>query len=99
MLEDYVGIRDHELALSIYETGASANDSGSFHANISEAYPMFAFNDQFVIDVWSIISDAEGGKIPTKKTYWTLNLILTLSLMKNPGCPVAYIVPKIILTV
>ena len=69
MLEDYVGIRDRELSLSIYETGTKASDSGSFQSNITSTYPMFAFNDQFIIDVWSIITDAESGSMPTKKSY------------------------------
>ena len=69
MLEDYVGIRDRELSLSIYETGTKASDSGSFQTNITSAYPMFAFNDQFVIDVWSIITDSESGSMPVKKSY------------------------------
>ena len=30
MLEDYVGIRDRELSLSIYESGTKSSDSGSF---------------------------------------------------------------------
>ena len=30
MLEEYVGIRDRELSLSIYESGTKSSDSGTF---------------------------------------------------------------------
>ena len=69
MLEDYVGIRDRDLCLSIYETGTRSSDSGGFLNEVSSAYPMFAFSDQFIIDVWSIISDAQSGVMPSKKSY------------------------------
>ena len=81
MLEDYVGIRDRELSLSIYESGTKSSDSGSFLDNVTRyskrgtrlfnmfsAYPMFAFTDQFILDVWNIISDAESGVMPKKPT-------------------------------
>jgi len=80
MLEDYVGIRDRELSLSIYESGTKSSDSGSFLDTVTRfafstiifymfsAYPMFAFTDQFILDVWNIISDAESGVMPKKPT-------------------------------
>ncbi|CBY21056.1 unnamed protein product [Oikopleura dioica] len=68
MLEDYVGIRDRELSLSIYESGTKSSDSGSFLDTVTSAYPMFAFTDQFILDVWNIISDAESGVMPKKPT-------------------------------
>jgi len=68
MLEDYVGIRDRELSLSIYESGTRSSDSGSFLDTVTSAYPMFSFTDQFILDVWNIISDAESGVMPKKPT-------------------------------
>ena len=67
MLEDYVGIRDRELCVSMYESGCSAADSSVFHSSIQNDYPMFSFSDDFILDIWAIISDAQAQKMPEKK--------------------------------
>ena len=67
MLEDYVGIRDRELCVSMYDSGCSAADSSVFHSSIQNDYPMFSFSDDFILDIWAIISDAQAQKMPEKK--------------------------------
>ena len=67
MLEDYVGIRDRELCVAMYESGCSAADSSVFHSSIQNDYPMFSFSDDFILDIWAIISDAQAQKMPEKK--------------------------------
>lgn len=41
MLEEYVGIRDRELSLSIYESGTKSSDSGTFLDTVTR-YVYFA---------------------------------------------------------
>ena len=67
MMEEYVGIRDRDLCKLIYDCGCEAPDSSFFNSQILQEYPMFSFSDEFILEAWAIISDAQAGVMPDQK--------------------------------
>nr|XP_020824177.1 PDZ domain-containing protein GIPC2 isoform X2 [Phascolarctos cinereus] len=63
LLELYLGIRDIELATTIFEMGKDKLNPNEFAIALDEALGDFAFPDEFVFDVWGAIGDAKQGRL------------------------------------
>lgn len=61
LLENYMGIRDCELATNMVEVGKDKRSPDEFAMALDEALGDLAFPDEFVFDVWGAIQDARGG--------------------------------------
>ncbi|XP_072506030.1 PDZ domain-containing protein GIPC2 [Notamacropus eugenii] len=62
-LELYLGIRDIELATTIFEVGKDKLNPDEFAVALDETLGDFAFPDEFVFDVWGTIGDAKQGRL------------------------------------
>ncbi|KAG8507942.1 PDZ domain-containing protein GIPC2 [Galemys pyrenaicus] len=63
LLELYMGIRDTDLATTIFEAGKDKSNPDEFAVALDETLGDFAFPDEFVFDVWGAISDAKQGRL------------------------------------
>ncbi|KAG9329361.1 hypothetical protein JZ751_005518 [Albula glossodonta] len=63
LLENYMGIRDSELASSMVELGKDKRNPDEFAEALDETLGDFAFPDEFVFDVWGAIGDAKVGRL------------------------------------
>ncbi|XP_037356213.1 PDZ domain-containing protein GIPC2 [Talpa occidentalis] len=63
LLESYMGIRDTDLATTIFEAGKDKGNPDEFAEALDETLGDFAFPDEFVFDVWGTISDAKQGRL------------------------------------
>ncbi|XP_074076402.1 PDZ domain-containing protein GIPC2 [Macrotis lagotis] len=63
LLELYMGIRDNDLATTIFEAGKDKLNPDEFAVALDEALGDFAFPDEFVFDVWGAIGDAKQGRL------------------------------------
>ncbi|XP_020369499.2 PDZ domain-containing protein GIPC3 [Rhincodon typus] len=63
LLENYMGIRDTELAATMVETGKDKKNPDEFAEALDSILGDFAFPDEFVFDVWGAIGDAKNGRI------------------------------------
>ncbi|KAG5853666.1 hypothetical protein ANANG_G00028400 [Anguilla anguilla] len=63
LLENYMGIRDSELAASMVELGRDKRNPDEFAEALDESLGDFAFPDEFVFDVWGAIGDAKVGRV------------------------------------
>ncbi|XP_055979746.1 PDZ domain-containing protein GIPC2 [Sorex fumeus] len=63
LLELYMGIRDFELATTMFEAGNGKGNSEEFSVEINKTLGEFAFPEEFVFDVWGAISDAKQGRL------------------------------------
>nr|XP_014705397.2 PDZ domain-containing protein GIPC2 [Equus asinus] len=61
LLELYMGIRDPDLATTMFEAGKDKGNPDEFAVALDEALGDFAFPDEFVFDVWGAIGDAKRG--------------------------------------
>ncbi|XP_077882670.1 PDZ domain-containing protein GIPC2 isoform X3 [Ictidomys tridecemlineatus] len=61
LLELYMGIRDIDLATTMFEAGKDKNNPDEFATALDETLGDFAFPDEFVFDVWGAIGDAKQG--------------------------------------
>ncbi|KAF6108904.1 GIPC PDZ domain containing family member 2 [Phyllostomus discolor] len=61
LLETYMGIRDTDLASTIFEAGKDKNNPDEFAVAIDKTLGDFAFPDEFVFDAWGAIGDARRG--------------------------------------
>ncbi|XP_016072253.1 PREDICTED: PDZ domain-containing protein GIPC2 [Miniopterus natalensis] len=61
LLELYMGIRDTELATTIFEAGKDKGNPDEFAVALDKTLGDFAFPDEFVFDVWGAIGDAKRG--------------------------------------
>nr|XP_023417029.1 PDZ domain-containing protein GIPC2 [Cavia porcellus] len=58
LLELYMGIRDIELATTMFEAGKDKGNPDEFAVALDEKLGDFAFPDEFVFDVWGAVGDA-----------------------------------------
>ncbi|XP_036613484.1 PDZ domain-containing protein GIPC2 [Trichosurus vulpecula] len=63
LLELYLGIRDIELATTIFQAGKDKLNPDEFAVALDEGLGDFAFPDEFVFDVWGAIDDAKQGRL------------------------------------
>ncbi|XP_011741246.2 PDZ domain-containing protein GIPC2 isoform X2 [Macaca nemestrina] len=59
VLELYMGIRDIDLATTMFEAGKDKVNPDEFAVALDETLGDFAFPDEFVFDVWGVIGDAK----------------------------------------
>ncbi|XP_055520183.1 PDZ domain-containing protein GIPC1-like isoform X1 [Leucoraja erinacea] len=62
LLENYMGIRDTELATTMVDLGKDRRNPDEFAQALDEELGDFAFPDEFVFDVWGAIGDAKAGR-------------------------------------
>lgn len=62
LLELYMGIRDIDLATTMFEAGKDKSNPDEFAVALDETLGDFAFPDEFVFDVWGAIGDAKQGR-------------------------------------
>ncbi|XP_060058184.1 PDZ domain-containing protein GIPC2 isoform X3 [Erinaceus europaeus] len=63
LLELYMGIRDIDLATTMFEAGKDKSNPDEFAVALDETLGDFAFPDEFVFDVWGAIGDAKRGRL------------------------------------
>lgn len=64
LLESFMGINDIELAQTIWELGISKENTHGFALAIDESdMAAFGFTDDFIFDLWGVISDAKSGRL------------------------------------
>lgn len=61
LLESYMGIRDPELAAAVVETARSAAGAQAFARGLDAVLGEFAFPDEFVVEVWAAIGEAQDA--------------------------------------
>ncbi|XP_054422871.1 PDZ domain-containing protein GIPC2 isoform X1 [Pteronotus mesoamericanus] len=61
LLELYMGIRDTDLASTIFEAGKDKRNPDEFAVALDQTLGDFAFPDEFVFDAWGAIGDARRG--------------------------------------
>ncbi|XP_037004030.2 PDZ domain-containing protein GIPC2 isoform X2 [Artibeus jamaicensis] len=61
LLESYMGIRDTDLASTIFEAGKDKRNPDEFAVALDKTLGDFAFPDEFVFDAWGAIGDARQG--------------------------------------
>ncbi|XP_005083670.2 PDZ domain-containing protein GIPC2 [Mesocricetus auratus] len=62
LLELYMGIRDTDLATTMFEAGKDKSNPDEFAVALDETLGDFAFPDEFVFDVWGAIGDVKRGR-------------------------------------
>ncbi|KAM6218389.1 PDZ domain-containing protein GIPC2 [Rhynchocyon petersi] len=63
LLELYMGIRDFDLATTMFEAAKDKVNPDEFAVALDEVLGDFAFPDEFVFDVWGAIGDAKQGRL------------------------------------
>ncbi|XP_003411170.1 PDZ domain-containing protein GIPC2 [Loxodonta africana] len=63
LLELYMGIRDSDLATTMFEAGKDKVNPDEFAVALDETLGDFAFPDEFVFDVWGAVGDAKQGRL------------------------------------
>jgi hypothetical protein len=56
MLERFVGIRDEELAQTVYDLAKSSDEADIFAGALDEKLADFEFPDDFVLDAYEMIN-------------------------------------------
>lgn len=62
-LESFMGIRDTELATTIFEAGKNCKNPAEFTQSLESQLGDFGFPESFIFDVWGIVGDAKRDKI------------------------------------
>ena len=63
-MDSFFGINDNELAVQIYDLGASKTNSMDFAEAIDNSdLEGFGFTDDFIIDLWGAITDCKQGRV------------------------------------
>lgn len=57
-----MGIRDIDLATTMFEAGKDKSNPDEFAVALDETLGDFAFPDEFMFDVWGAISDVKQGR-------------------------------------
>ncbi|XP_021918547.1 PDZ domain-containing protein GIPC3 [Zootermopsis nevadensis] len=64
LLESFMGINDSELAALIWEQAQGKTNSMDFAEAIdSSELEEFGFTDEFIIELWGVITDARSGRL------------------------------------
>lgn len=64
LLENFMGINDTELATQIWEQAEGKTNSMDFAEAIDASdLEEFGFTDDFIIELWGVITDARSGRI------------------------------------
>ncbi|KAJ1532071.1 hypothetical protein ONE63_000701 [Megalurothrips usitatus] len=67
LLENFMGINDSELATQIWEKAEGKSNSMDFAEAIdSSDLEEFGFTDDFIIELWGVITDARDGRLKPK---------------------------------
>ncbi|GAB6022069.1 hypothetical protein CHUAL_006213 [Chamberlinius hualienensis] len=68
LLETFMGINDNDLATQIWEVGQTISNPIEFGEEIQETdLNDFGFTQDFIFDLWGIISDAKAGRLDKKQ--------------------------------
>jgi len=63
LLESFVGINDVDLATQIWETAEGRQNTMEFAEAVDNSeLESFGFTDDFIIEVWGIVTDAKSGR-------------------------------------
>jgi len=63
LLESFVGINDVDLASQIWETAEGRQNTMEFAEAVDNSeLESFGFTDDFIIEVWGIVTDAKSGR-------------------------------------
>nr|CAD7603274.1 unnamed protein product [Timema genevievae] len=64
LLESFMGINDAELATEIWELSTAKTNSMDFAEAIDNSeLEEFGFTDDFIIELWGVITDARAGRL------------------------------------
>ncbi|EDO45145.1 predicted protein, partial [Nematostella vectensis] len=63
LLENFLGIRDEELANTLVDLSKNKTNPSDFAMNVDENFSDFQFPDDFIFDIWGLINDARAGRI------------------------------------
>ncbi|CAD5231576.1 unnamed protein product [Bursaphelenchus xylophilus] len=69
VFEEYLGVNDDELALSIWELGRGCGDLMEMEDKLraSEDLSAFSFPDELIFDMWGIVDDHKNNRIQKEK--------------------------------
>lgn len=68
LLENFMGINDNDLATQIFEMAASKTNTMELAEAVDNSeLESFGFTDDFLIDVWGIVTDAKSGRLGGKE--------------------------------
>ncbi|XP_055470357.1 PDZ domain-containing protein GIPC2 isoform X1 [Psammomys obesus] len=62
LLELYMGIRDIDLATTMFEAGKDKRNPDEFAVALDETLGDFAFPDEFMFDVWGAVNDVKQSR-------------------------------------
>ncbi|RZF32048.1 hypothetical protein LSTR_LSTR005952 [Laodelphax striatellus] len=69
LLENFMGINDSELATQIWEQSEGKQNSMDFAEAIDNSdLEEFGFTDDFIIELWGVITDARSGRLLQKSS-------------------------------
>lgn len=64
LLESFMGINDSDLATQIWEKADGKSNSMDFAEAIDNSdLEEFGFTDDFIIELWGVITDARSGRL------------------------------------
>lgn len=64
LLESFMGINDTDLATQMWDLSAGKNNSMQLAEAIDNSdLQEFGFTDEFIIELWGVITDARSGRL------------------------------------